>query len=166
MKTADVSIDGFRFLPGVSRSSRIFPGFLSSFRSFLSGRGDVARVVVFLKPSSTAFQIVCHNLRTAEPLRALYERLRSAAPNSPIVLTIDSLALRAVPARFLDGISTHILHLNTSNVVEFDDAAFEGFETKVLDMKTNTPVAPPLRAVKTIPKLGTLLLHGYKVEGR
>ncbi|XP_003743559.1 insulin-like growth factor-binding protein complex acid labile subunit [Galendromus occidentalis] len=108
-------------------------------------------------------QIVCHNLRSAEPLRALYGRLRSAAPNSPIVVTINGLAMKALPARFFDGISTHIMHLNTSNVSEFDDDVFRGFETKVLDMKTNTPVAPPLGAIKEIPKLGSLMLHGYKV---
>lgn len=70
-----------------------------------------------------------------------------------------------VPARFLAGIKALIVHMNISAVRTFDSAAFEGLDTRVLDLKSFADVPPPLEAISKIPKLGTLMLHGFHLEG-
>lgn len=111
-------------------------------------------------------QIVCRKLSSGEPLQQLYRSLRIESPEAQFVISVHELTMQEVPARFLAGVKALIVHLNTSFVQTFDLAAFEGLETRVLDLKSLAGVPPPLEAISRIPKLGTLMLHGFHLEGR
>ncbi|OQR74014.1 leucine-rich repeat-containing G-protein coupled receptor 5-like [Tropilaelaps mercedesae] len=110
------------------------------------------------------YEILCHSLSSGEPLRQLYRSLRSVAPDAQFVISVHKLSMAAIPARFLAGVKAHIVHLNTSYAQTFDSAAFEGLETRVLDLKSLADVPPPLEAISRIPKLGTLMLNGFHLE--
>ncbi|XP_022673130.1 negative regulator of reactive oxygen species-like [Varroa destructor] len=110
------------------------------------------------------FEIVCRKLSSGEPLQQLYRSLRIESPEAQFVISVHELTMQEVPARFLAGVKALIVHLNTSFVQTFDLAAFEGLETRVLDLKSLAGVPPPLEAISRIPKLGTLMLHGFHLE--